>query len=152
MVQRGTVEMLGSWMALVRKVRDNFPGLETEEALEDHRKTVLKFMGRGEALCVREDGQVVGVLLYSSKHNMICCLAVDPACRRRGYASALLAEALRSLDRTRDITVSTFREGDPWGDAPRALYAKFGFMPGELTVEFGYPNQVFVLPGESGGV
>lgn len=152
MVQRGTMEMLGSWMALVRKVRDNFPGLETEDALEDHCKTVLKFMGRGEALCVQEGGQVVGVLLYSSKHNMICCLAVDPACRRRGYASALLAEALRGLDRTRDITVSTFREGDPWGEAPRALYAKFGFVPGELTVEFGYPNQVFVLPGESGGV
>ena len=31
--------------------------------------------------------------------------------------------------------------------APRALYRKFGFTPGELTEEFGYPNQVFVLRG-----
>ena len=149
MVQRGTPEMIDSWMALVRGVRDNFPGLETEAALADHKRTVLKFMGRGEALCVIADGRVAGVLLYSSKHSMICCLAVDPAFRRRGFASALLTKAINALDRTRDITVSTFREGDPWGDAPRKLYAKFGFLPGERTVEFGYPNQVFVLPAES---
>ncbi len=41
---------------------------------------------------------------------MICCLAVDPAYRKRGIASILLKEALDKLDRDKDITVSTFRE------------------------------------------
>lgn len=40
---------------------------------------------------------------------------------------------------------ATFRENDDKGIAPRALYSKFGFQEGELTEEFGYPNQVFVL-------
>lgn len=135
---------LDDWMGLVRSVRWNFPGLETEEALRDHRQTVLKFMGKRQALCAKNGG-IRGVILFSRSRNMICCLAVDPAFRRQGIASRLLEQALAQLDRTRDITVSTFREEDEKGTAPRALYRKFGFTEGELTVEFGCPNQVFVL-------
>ena len=132
-------------MTLVRKVSWNFPGLETEEGIIDHRNTVLKFISKNQAICVRENNRVIGVLLFSRYHNMICCLAVDPDFRRKGIASMLLEKALQELDRNRDITVSTFREDDEKGRAPRALYKKFGFKEGELTVEFGYPNQVFVL-------
>ena len=79
---------------------------------------------------------------------MICCLAVDPAYRKRGIASLLLREALDKLDRDKDITVSTFRENDVKGIAPRKLYKKFGFEEGKLIEEFGYPNQRFVLHAE----
>lgn len=136
---------IGAWMELVRGVSPVFPGLETEEALEDHKNTVLRFMGEKRALCVKIRGEIAGVLLFSVKRNMICCLAVSPAHRKEGIASALLAAALERLDRSRDITVSTFRGGDEKGAAPRALYKKFGFEEGELVEEFGYPNQVFVL-------
>ena len=54
-------------------------------------------------------------------------MAVDPAYRKRGIASILLKEALDKLDRDKDITVSTFRENDVKGIAPRKLYKKFGF-------------------------
>ena len=144
-VHFGQKEDIDQWMKLVTKVSDNFPGLETEEALEEHKKTVLKFMGEEQALCVKEGDKIVGVLLFSRGHNMICCLAVDPDFRRAGIASAMLDKALSELDRTRDITVTTFRENDAKGTAPRALYKKFGFVEGELVEEFGYPNQVFVL-------
>ena len=144
-VEFGKVSYIDSWMTLVRKVSWNFPGLETEEGIIDHRNTVLKFISKNQAICVRENNRVIGVLLFSRYHNMICCLAVDPDCRRQGIASMLLEKALQELDRNRDITVSTFREDDEKGRAPRALYKKFGFKEGELTVEFGYPNQVFVL-------
>lgn len=133
----------------MRTVSPVFPGLETEEALEDHKNTVLRFMGEKRALCVKIRGEIAGVLLFSVKRNMICCLAVSPAHRRAGIASALLAAALERLDRSRDITVSTFCEGDEKGAAPRALYKKFGFEEGELVEEFGYPNQVFVLRPEA---
>ena len=79
---------------------------------------------------------------------MICCLAVDSAYRKRGIASLLLREAIDKLDRDKDITVSTFRENDVKGIAPRKLYKKFGFEEGELIEEFGYPNQRFVLYAE----
>ena len=144
-VEFGKVSYIDSWMTLVRKVSWNFPGLETEEGIIDHRNTVLKFISKNQAICVRENNRVIGVLLFSRYHNMICCLAVDPDFRRQGIASMLLEKALQELDRNRDITVSTFREYDEKGRAPRALYKKFGFKEGELTVEFGYPNQVFVL-------
>ena len=137
------------WMELVTRVRNNFPGLETETALDEHRQTVLKFMGKEQALCVKDNDQIAGVLLFSRNRNMICCLTVHPEYRRNGVASMLLEKALGEMDRSRDITVSTFREEDEKGTAPRALYRKYGFCEAELTVEFGYPNQVFVLHGKS---
>lgn len=136
---------IDSWMQLVKKVSWNFPGLETEESLGEHKQTVLKFMSKKQALCVRNRETVVGVLLFSRSRNMICCLAVDPEHRKQGLASILLRKALDELDRSKDITVSTFRENDEKGIAPRALYKKFGFQEGEMTEEFGYPTQVFVL-------
>lgn len=142
----GEINCIDSWMQLVRKVSWNFPGLETEESIEEHKQTVLEFMKKKQALCVTNGEEVVGVLLFSRSRNMICCLAVDPEHRQKGIASALLREALDELDTGREITVSTFRENDDKGTAPRALYRKFGFREGELTEEFGYPNQVFVLP------
>lgn len=144
-VECGTKEDISSWMKLVSSVSWNFPGLETEEKLKEHEDTVLRFMSEQRALCVKMENVVVGVLLFSIKHNMICCLAVAPDLRRRGIASALLSKAIEKLDRTRDITVSTFRENDPKGIAPRRLYQSFGFVEGELIEEYGYPNQQFIL-------
>ncbi len=144
-VEYGTKEDISSWMKLVNLVSWNFPGLETEEKLGEHENTVLLFMSEGRALCVKEENVVVGVLLFSKKHNMICCLAVAPDFRKHGIASALLSKAIEMLDRTKDITVSTFRENDPKGIAPRKLYKSFGFVEGELIEEFGYPNQQFIL-------
>lgn len=142
----GNKNDIQNWMKLVRLVRDEFPGLETEESLQDHEKTVLRFMEKMQAICVKEDDGISGVLLFSRNRNMICFLAVAPDRRRNHIATALMEKALDELDRYRDITVSTFREDDEKGNAPRALYKKFGFVEGDLTVEFGYPNQVLILP------
>ena len=146
-VKYGTSLDIESWMELVQSVSWNFPGLETEAAIEDHRKTVLRFMRENRALCVKADENVVGVLLLSKKYNMICCLAVAPEYRRKGIASALLEKALSELDRSNDITVTTFRDNDEKGIAPRALYKKFDFVEEKLTVENDYPVQRFVLRG-----
>lgn len=141
----GEPEDIESWMKLVTEVHQVFPGLETEEKIAEHKNTVLKFMGRKEAVCVKVNNETAGVLMFSKKHNMICFLAVSPKYRRKGIATMLMEEALKNLSRDKDITVSTFTENDPNGAAPRALYKKFGFEEGELTEEFGYPNQVFIL-------
>lgn len=144
-VEYGTLRDIESWMELVKEVRGNFPGLETEVALQEHRQTVLRFMKENRALCVKDGDTVIGVLLLSQKHNMICCLAVAPLHRRKGIAGALLRKALSELDRSKEITVTTFREDDEKGTAPRALYQRFGFAEGKLLEEFGYPVQEFVL-------
>ena len=54
-------------MELVKLVSWNFPGLETESDIEDHKRTVLRFMGENRALCVKLEDKVVGVLLISKK-------------------------------------------------------------------------------------
>ena len=133
-----------SWMSLVRRIAPVFPGLEQESDIIEHGKTVLKFMSKLQALCVKENGAVVGVLLFSRNRNMICCLGVSPEHRRRGIASALLKKALSELDPHRDVTVSTFVESDPRGEAPRALYRQFGFQADALTDAYGCPNQIFL--------
>lgn len=66
----GTPQDIESWMKLVRKVSWNFPGLETEEEILEHEKTVLKFMRQNRAICAKENGEVVGVLLFSRKYNL----------------------------------------------------------------------------------
>lgn len=136
---------IDSWMNLVKDVRWNFPGLETQQNLDEHKETVLRFMEKKQALCVKEENEIVGVILFSRGQNMICCLTVSPKYRRLGIASKLLEKALSELNTDKDITVSTFRENDEKGIAPRALYKKFGFVEDELIEEFGYPNQKFVL-------
>ncbi len=144
-VDYGRVEDIESWMSLVEAVSWNFPGLETSESINEHKCTVLKFMKEQEALCVKDMDKIVGVLLFSKEHNMICFLAVLPENRKQGIANMLLTEAIKNLDRKKSITVSTFREEDTRGIAPRALYKKFGFIEGELIEEFGYPNQKLIL-------
>lgn len=141
----GVPEDIEQWMSLVTQVRWNFPGLETSQALDEHRATVLQFMDRQQAICIKDENTIAGVMLFSREHNMICCLAVSPEYRRRGIASMLMEEALGALDRAREISVSTFRADDEKGLAPRALYQKYGFMADELIEEMGYPSQRFVL-------
>ncbi len=138
---------LESWMSLMEVVRDNFPGLETEEKLKGYRNTVIKNIDRGSAICAVEGNMVIGVLLFSTKCNMLCQMAVHPEFRRRGVATQMIKLMLTKLDRSRDIVVETFREGDKKGVAPRALYASLGFVPGKLGAFEGYPLQEFVLKG-----
>ena len=64
-VEYGRSMDIESWMDLVKLVSWNFPGLETNSAIDDHRRNVLRFMGENRALCVKLDGKVVGVLLRS---------------------------------------------------------------------------------------
>lgn len=141
----GTSSDIEHWMKLVKRVSWNFPGLETEEGIEEHSQTVLEFMKKKQALCIKRGSEIAGVILFSRNQNMICCLAVAPEYRQQGIGSLLLKKALDELDRSKDISVSTFREDDEKGIAPRALYKKYGFKEAELVEEFGYPNQKFVL-------
>ena len=141
----GVPEDIENWMELVNQISWNFPGLETQEKLDEYKATVLKFMDKRQAICVKAGDEIVGVMLFSRGRNMICCLGVSPDYRRRGIASRLMDEALKNLDRTREILVCTFRADDEKGLAPRALYEKYGFIEDALVEVMGYPNQDYIL-------
>lgn len=144
-IDYGSSNDIDRWMRLVQTVSGSFPGLETEAALSEHRQTVLDFMGRQEAVSAKQDGEIVGVLLFSRENNMVCFLAVDPAFRRKHIAEKLFRFVLPQMSQDSPITVTTYREGVPEGIAARAFYQKLGFVPGKLTVEFGSEMQEFVM-------
>ena len=56
---------------LVEKVKNAFPGLETEEALKEHRNTVLDFISKDSAICAKEQEEIVGVLLFSKEKGIM---------------------------------------------------------------------------------
>lgn len=144
-IELGTEQDIECWMDLVEKVKDNFPGLETKEALNEHRNTVLDFMSRASAICAKEQGVIVGILLFSTENNTLCFLAVDPAYRRQHIAEKMLSYMFPKMNPQNDISVTTYRDGVPEGIAARAFYKRMGFIEGKLTEEFGSPVQEFVL-------
>ena len=136
---------IDGWMNLVCKVKENFPGLETEDALNEHRGTVLAFIHKECAVCAKCDDKIVGALLFSKDNNMLCFVAVDAEYRRQHIAEKMVSYMLKFLDPKKDIVVTTYREGVPEGIAARAFYKHLGFVEGKLTEEFGSPVQEFVL-------
>lgn len=139
---------LPQWMALVRRVAGNFPGLETETAISEHEATVARFIGKGNAICAVAAGRIIGVLLFSRRLNQLCCMAVDPLMRRRGAATEMLRLMDTIADPARDLRVVTFREGDPLGIAARPFYTSMGFEPAEMVTENDHPCQVFIRRGK----
>ena len=144
-IQLAKPEDIDAWMALVEQVRNAFPGLETAEAMAEHRATVLQFMRSSSAICAVDGERVIGALLFSKEDSMLCFLAVAPAYRRQHIARQMVDFMLTQMEDGKDITVTTYREGDPNGIAARAFYKRLGFSEGKLTEEFGSPVQEFVL-------
>ena len=144
-IELGTRDDIDGWMRLVETVKDAFPGLETQEALDAHRHTVLDFMGRDGAICAKEQGEIVGTLLFSRETNVLCFLAVDAEHRRQHIAEKMVSYMLARMESRCDVSVTTYREGAPEGAAARAFYQRMGFTEGALTEEFGSPVQEFVL-------
>lgn len=138
-----TVDHLESWMSLVEIVHNNFPGLETEEQMADYRCTVEKYITGQSAICAMDGKMVVGILIFSTVQNRIECMAVHPDYRRQGIATKMIELMMPKLNQIKDIVVETFRRDDEKGIAPRALYQKLGFEPGELSVRYGSAVQIF---------
>ena len=136
---------IDGWMRLVDQVKENFPGLETKEGLDEHRNTVLEFMSGKSAICAKSGDRVVGALLFSKEQQMLCFLAVDAAYRRQHIAENMVSYMRTFMDPTKEVIVTTYREGVPEGVAARAFYKRLGFVEGRLTEEFGSPVQEFIL-------
>jgi ribosomal protein S18 acetylase RimI-like enzyme len=144
-VRLATLDDLFSWMELIRLVSWNFPGLETEELLLSYQGIVVKNINRNTAICAIYNEKVVGVLLFSVRNSMLSCMGVHPNYRRYGIATKMIDLMLTQLPDNCDIVVTTFREYDEKGVAPRELYKKVGFTEGELCYEFNHPVQRFIL-------
>ena len=81
-IQLSKPEHINGWMALVEQVRDAFPGLETAEAMAEHRATVLQFIQASSAICALEAGRVVGAPLVSKEKRIMWFFGGGPPYRK----------------------------------------------------------------------
>lgn len=83
----------------------------------------------GVCLAALRDGELVGHMICSRYDTVwhVMNIAVDPAARRQGVASALLSELIERIG-GRDGTAQLTLEVRPSNDGAIVLYERFGFL------------------------
>lgn len=131
------LEDIPDWMALLREVKDFFPGLD--EA--DYERQLAACIADEEAWVFRFEGRIPAALLYSKGRKELDFLAVHPDFRNKGLAAKLVETVAAQFPIGTSLSVVTYREGDPAGVGARAFYRALGFVRGENLEMFGYPCQ-----------
>lgn len=132
------------WVELTRLSVDGFPYLDEAE----HTETLKHYIADKGALLMIEDGACIGGMLLGYETGSIDFLAVHPLHRKQGVVKDFLDAALIELIENKEISITTFREGDKADTGYRKALKELGFAEAELLTEFGYPTQRMVLPRE----
>lgn len=136
-----TRDDIPDWMDFVALVIDGFPCLDEKAHLEQ----VKRYIASRQALIMRDGDTIIGAAAFSHQTGSIDFLAVHPQYRRREIAKVFLDFIMVHLLPEREISITTFREGDKADPGQREDYKRLGFAEAELLVEFGYPTQRLTL-------
>ena len=128
------------WMDLVHLVIDGFPYLEERS----YRSALQKAINSHQAYLLKDEDIAIGTLLFDPERGSIEFMAVHPQYRRSRVTKAFLNMILKELP-DKNISITTFREGDKADTGYRKEYKELGFAESELLVEYGYPTQRFEL-------
>ena len=82
---------------------------------------------------------MAGLAVFSGQNRELTFLAVRPEFRKQGIGKRLIERGISCFPRGEEISVITFREGDPEGTAARRCYLSCGFVDGEDLTVFDYP-------------
>ncbi len=137
-------EDISGWMNFITLVIDGFPCLDESSYLEQ----VKQYIHQRQALIMRDGSTMIGAAAFSYQTGSIDFLAVHPQYRHYGVAKAFLDFMVRNLFAGREISITTFREGDRADTGQREEYKRLGFAESELLTEFGYPTQRLILPSK----
>jgi len=129
------------WMGLVRLAIDGFPHWEEEE----HLATLKRYIANKGVLLITDGVIAIGGMMMNYETGSIDFLAVHPLYRKQGVSREFLSVALTELLIHKDISITTFREGDKADTGYRKALKELGFAEAELLTEFGYPTQKLVL-------
>ncbi len=130
------------WMDLVRLVIDGFPNLEEDQ----HVKVLKDYIKENRAFIMKEGSIAIGIMMISYNTGSIDFLGVHPLYRKQGLAQSFLDKAIGELLENKQISITTFREGDKADTGYRKALKELGFAEAELLTEFGYPTQKMILP------
>jgi AraC-like DNA-binding protein len=134
-------EYIPEWLHLVRLVIDGFPCLHEPE----HIETLKRYITQQSAFIMKDKNIAIGIMMISQKTGSIDFLGIHPLYRTQGIVHALLSKAIRELTAYKEISTTTYREGDKADTGYRDALKELGFSEAELLVEFGYPTQKMVL-------
>ena len=144
---------VSAWMDLMRLVIDGYPFMD--EA--DYLSKLITAINEKRALVLKDNGVLIGAMLFSYQSGCIDFLGVHPQYRKQGIQKLFLDALMEIYLPGQEISMTTYREGDKADTGHRDILKQLGFAERELLVEFGYPTQRFVLsPGhkediENGG-
>lgn len=141
-IRPASLEDMKEWMELVYLVIDGYPCMEESAYRKDLKQRILK----GEALVLQENRRLIGAMGISHETASIEFLAVHPQYRGREIPSVFLEKLTEELFRGKEISTTTFREGDRADTGYRKEWKHLGFVSRELLVEYGYPTQRMTLP------
>ena len=125
----------------MRLVIDGYPVMDEE----DYLNKLAAYIDERRALVLKDHGVLVGVMAFSEQSGCIDFLGIHPQYRRRGIHKLFLDALMENYLPGREISMTTYRQGDKADTGYRDLLKALGFAERELLVEFGYPTQRFVL-------
>lgn len=133
-----------AWMSLMRLVIDGYPVMNEDDYLNE----VTKCIAEQRALVLKEGDIMIGVMAFSYDSGSIEFLGIHPQYRRYGIHKLFLEVLLDDYLSGKEISMTTFREGDKADTGHRETLKQLGFAARELLTEFGYPTQRFVYVPE----
>ena len=134
-------EDIPAWMNLMRLVIDGYPVMDER----DYLKEISKAIKEERALILKECNILIGAMTFSKDSGSIDFLGIHPQYRNQGIQKLLLEVLLEKHLPGKEISMTTYREGDKADTGYRDLLKSLGFAERELLIEYGYPTQRFVF-------
>lgn len=132
---------LAAWMDLMRLVIDGYPVMDEE----DYQAAITRCIDEKRALVLKDGQTLIGAMTFDDQLGSIDFLGIHPQYRRQGIQKLFVEALLERYLPGREISMTTYREGDKADTGYREALKQLGFAERELLVEFGYPTQRFVL-------
>ena len=132
---------LPDWMDLMRLVIDGYPVMDETDYLHE----ITRAIDEERALILKEGNLLIGAMTFSKVSNSIEFLGIHPQYRNQGIQKLLLEVLLEKYLPGKEISMTTYREGDKADTGHRDLLKSLGFAERELLIEYGYPTQRFVF-------
>jgi ribosomal protein S18 acetylase RimI-like enzyme len=133
---------LSDWMDLMWLVIDGYPVMNEM----DHLNEITKCIEEQRALFLKAENLLIGGMAFSYLEGSIEFLGVHPQYRNQGIQKVFLDALLEDYLQGKEISMTTYLEGDKADTGHRDILKRMGFAERELLTEFGYPTQRFVLP------
>ena len=144
-IKFATLDDVDDWMELVNLTIDGYPCMNKAEYIGN----LHQYIADKKALILRDEGMAIGIMGFSADTGSIDFFAVHPQYRNLGITKLFLDKLVDELLYGKEITLTTYREGDKADTGYRKEYCRLGFAERELLVEYGYPTQRLVLLPEN---